>query len=194
MAGALSAQDQSLSYSEEIEHFREEYKQDHLKSERSPIKEADLKDLRFYPPAEKFQVAASFERTKGEEPFDLPTYSGITKPFVKYGILKFELDGQPYQLAVYQSLRTIRMPQYRNSLFLPFRDLTNDDTTYGGGRYIDLTIQEVEGEAFILDFNRCYNPWCCYSDGFNCPIPPTENHLDVAIEAGEKMFAGEKKH
>lgn len=183
-----------MSFADEVEHFREEYKKEHLASERSPIKEADIKDLRFFEPSENFKVAATFERTKGEKPFDLPTYSGITKPFVKYGVLKFEIDGQPHQLAVYQSLMSIRMPQYRNSLFLPFRDLTNDDSTYGGGRYIDLTIPEVKEEGFMLDFNLCYNPWCCYSDGYNCPIPPAENHLEVAIEAGEKMFAGEKKH
>lgn len=184
----------ALTYAETIEHFREEYKQEHLQDERSPIKEADLKDLRFFEANEDFRVACTFERTPDEKPFDLPTYSGITKPFVKYGNLRFELNGDTLQLAVYQSLRTIRIPGYSNYLFLPFRDLTSGDTTYGGGRYIDLTIEEVEGENVILDFNKCYNPWCCYSDGYNCPIPPPENTLEATIDAGEMMFAGQKKH
>ena len=46
----------------------------------------------------------------------------------------------------------------------------------------------------MIDFNKCYNPWCAYSDGFNCPIPPRENNLEIAVEAGEKNFNGEKKH
>ena len=45
----------------------------------------------------------------------------------------------------------------------------------------------------MLDFNKCYNPWCAYSDGFNCPIPPTENRLKTSILAGEKMYAKSKE-
>jgi hypothetical protein len=40
----------------------------------------------------------------------------------------------------------------------------------------------------------CYNPWCAFSDGYNCPIPPPVNALDLAIEAGEKVFRGAHKH
>jgi hypothetical protein len=40
---------------------------------------------------------------------------------------------------------------------------------------------------YVLDFNRAYNPACTYSPHYNCPIPPAENHLAVAIRAGEKM-------
>ena len=54
--------------------------------------------------------------------------------------------------------------------------------TYGGGRYIDLTIPQ--GDIMVLDFNQSYHPYCAYTDGYNCPIPPAENRLDVAIEAG----------
>jgi uncharacterized protein (DUF1684 family) len=41
----------------------------------------------------------------------------------------------------------------------------------------------------ILDFNKAYNPYCAYSDEYNCPIPPRENYLNIAIKAGEKSFA-----
>jgi uncharacterized protein (DUF1684 family) len=38
----------------------------------------------------------------------------------------------------------------------------------------------------ILDFNKAYNPPCAFSPFATCPMPPRENFLDVAIEAGEK--------
>jgi uncharacterized protein (DUF1684 family) len=98
-----------------------------------------------------------------------------------------------HTLAVYQSIKHLRHPIYKNHLFLPYRDHTNDETTYGGGRYIDVLISEVESGKMYLDFNKSYNPWCGYSDGYNCPIPPSENSLEVAIEAGEMTYAGEKK-
>lgn len=188
------SQTTELIFAEEIARHREEYKQDFLKDDRSPLKAEDLPKLRFFEPDENYRVTCTFERTPDEKPFELPTYSGITKAYVKYGVLKFELQGQQLQLAVYQSLRTRAMPQYAQYLFLPFRDATNDETTYGGGRYIDLKMADVESETVVLDFNKCYNPWCHYSDGYNCPIPPPENTLDVAIEAGEKLWVGEKKH
>ncbi|MBI5917236.1 MAG: DUF1684 domain-containing protein [Bacteroidetes bacterium] len=181
-------------FADEIAQHRETYKKDFLENERSPLDSADLPNLRFFEPDERYRVACTFRRTPDEQPFDLPTYSGITRPYVKYGVLAFEIEGRKLQLAVYQNLTMRNMPQYAQHLFLPFRDATNDETTYGGGRYLDLLISDVEGEAPVLDFNKCYNPWCHYSDGYNCPIPPTENHLDIAIEAGEKLWVGEKKH
>ena len=187
-------QTDGTDFASQIAKHRAEYKQDFLKSERSPLDSADLQNLRFFEADEKYRVACTFQRTPDEKPFDLPTSGGITKPFVKYGVLTFHLDGQTLQLAVYQNLALQKIPAYAQLLFLPFRDATNGETTYGGGRYIDLSIAEVEVEAPILDFNKCYNPWCHYSDGYTCPIPPSENTLEVEIQAGERIWAGEKKH
>ena len=44
---------------------------------------------------------------------------------------------------------------------------------------------ERDGDEVIVDFNRAYNPSCALSPYYNCPIPPRENHLSVAIRAGE---------
>jgi uncharacterized protein (DUF1684 family) len=70
--------------------------------------------------------------------------------------------------------------------FIPFRDQTSGDTTYGAGRYLDV---EPNGDGTVtVDFNYAYNPSCVYSDGYSCPLPPIENWLKVPIEAGEMMF------
>jgi len=190
----LQAQKTVVSYAATIAEHRAEYKKDFISNPRSPLQEADLVNLRFFDANKNYRVKCTFERTPDEKPFDLPTYSGVTKPYRKYGVLSFELDGKACHLAVYQSMRLINMPQYRDHLFLPFRDLTNDETTYGGGRYIDMTVAETQGQEVYLDFNKCYNPWCGYSDGYSCPIPPSENQLEVAVLAGEKAYAGPKKH
>ncbi len=187
-------QNEVADFASEIAKHQAEYKAGFLEDERSPLDSADLLHLRFFEANEAYRVACTFQRTPDEKPFEIPTSSGITKPFVKYGILSFEIAGQQLQLAVYQNLALRNMPIYAQHLFLPFRDETNGETTYGGGRYLDLTIAEVEAEVPMLDFNKCYNPWCHYSDGYNCPIPPSENTLDVAIPAGEMMWEGEKKH
>jgi hypothetical protein len=81
----------------------------------------------------------------------------------------------------------MKTPLYRDYLFIPFTDLTNSNETYGGGRYIEAKIP-VEGELLELDFNKCFNPYCHYSTGYNCPVPPRENFLNTKIEAGEKLL------
>lgn len=175
----------------EIEKHRSAYKAEFLKNSSSPLKEEDFEYLRFYEPNEKFKVMCEFVATKRGKPFEVPTSSGQTATYTKFGELRFEMDGKSYKLAVYQSLRLRNLPQYRDYLFIPFKDLTNGKESYGGGRYLDLRMKEILGDKIYLDFNKAYNPYCAFSAGYSCPIPPKENHLKVAIEAGEKNFAKE---
>lgn len=178
------------SVKKEIKEHREKYIADLLGEEHSPFynKEEEVKYLQFYKPKKKYRVNCTFTRTPKEESFDMATYSGKTKKFVKYGILSFTLNGQKLQLAVYQNLMLQKVEGFKDYLFIPFKDLTNGEATYGGGRYFDIKTGDIKDDKLILDFNKCYNPYCAFSDGYNCPIPPQENHLDTAIEAGEKMY------
>jgi len=75
-------------------------------------------------------------------------------------------------------------------LFVPFKDATSGKETYGAGRYLDLEPgrDRTQGEKWILDFNQAYNPWCAYSEAYNCPFVPTENWLEAPIYAGEKDY------
>jgi uncharacterized protein (DUF1684 family) len=77
---------------------------------------------------------------------------------------------------------------------LDFRDATNGDTTYVGGRFL---VAEMPKDGKItIDFNRAYNPPCAYTDYATCPLPPPENNLPIRIEAGEKAYreVGGNKH
>lgn len=174
-------------YIRQIEEIRVEKEAEFRDPEHSPLREAapEFEGNEYYTPNIDFRVKARFERTESAEPFMMPTSNpDRQKKYVKYGLLHFELQGKSYSLSVYRSPDLAKIPQYRNHLFLPFTDLTSGRETYGGGRYLDLTIPKRK--KVILDFNLCYNPYCAYSDGWSCPIPPQENFLETQIEAGVK--------
>jgi hypothetical protein len=192
IAGTLSGQTHR-TYRKEIKTYRKAHIQELLGQQKAPITKKQSRQLDFFSPDADYRVSATLERTPDEVPFEMATYSGITKPYVQYGILSFTLHGDTLHLALYQNVRLRQMPMYRDYLFLPFKDRTNGGLTYGGGRYIDIRISEIKDGKLILDFNKAYNPYCAYSDGYNCPVPPIENHLAVEIEAGEKAFKKEIK-
>ena len=158
--------------------------------ERSPLDTSGIRGLAFFKPNKAARVEAIFVLTPDAKPFELPTYSGITKTYRKFGEATFLWENDTTSLALYESMRLIGNPIYKDYLFLPFMDETNNLTTYGGGRYLNMSKADTEDGKVIIDFNLCYNPWCAYSDGYNCPIPPMENHLSFSVEAGEKKFEG----
>ena len=178
------------AYVKSIKTHRKTYKKDFLSNEHSPLLKQDLKSLNFYPPKARYRVTADFTRTPDAEEFAMATVSGVNQAYIKYGTADFTLEGKKLQLAIYKNLRLARMPMYKDHLFMPFKDLTNGDETYGGGRYLDLKISEIKNGKIVLDFNKVYNPYCAYSDGYSCPVPPRENHLDFAVRAGETRFTG----
>ncbi|MEO1413247.1 MAG: DUF1684 domain-containing protein [Bacteroidota bacterium] len=190
---SLTAQDQ-LGVKAATQDYRQEYKDKFLAEKRSPFygKAEALKQLRFYPPKAAYRVDGRFERTPDADIFDMATYSGKTRKYVQYGWIHYQWKGEDKKIAVYQSLRLRATKVYGDYLFVPFKDETNDKKTYGGGRYIDLKISDIEDDQVVLDFNRSYNPYCAFSDGYSCPIPPRENHLDWSVKAGEKVYQGDK--
>lgn len=179
---------QAQDFESELLQHREAYKNEFLTTANSPLKAADLPYLRFHAPDSAYRLRATFVTTPGNKPFAMLTYSGQRKQYVRYGELSFELEGTLHTLYVYQSLDLKRMPAYRDYLFVPFKDLTNGEQTYGGGRYLDFRMKDIQGDSCVLDFNKAYNPYCAYSEGYSCPIPPRENHLSLRIEAGEMNF------
>jgi len=159
----------------------------------SPLKNEDFatfKGLDYFPVDNDFRVTAQLTRMPAEKWITMPTSSGATKKFIKFGVLKFRINHKPFTLSVYQMDPAVaaKFPEYADLLFIPFKDVTNRTETYGGGRYID--IRMPKGKSAILDFNMAYNPKCAYGgEKWSCPIPPSENSLKVEIAAGEKRFA-----
>lgn len=136
----------------------------------------------FYPIKPEYHVVAKFIKNENPEPFEMKT-TGERRPiYSKYGTVEFELNGKKYELAIYQSHQLRTTTLYKNYLFLPFTDLTNGFETYGGGRYLDLTIPD--GDTIVIDFNKAYSPSCAFSHNYSCPVPPEENRMKLRIEAG----------
>jgi uncharacterized protein (DUF1684 family) len=135
-----------------------------------------------------YLVTASFTKTNDVKGFVMKTSGAKTSKFFRYGLINFTIDKKPYHLTVYQSEDLQANPQYKNYLFIPFTDLTSGDESYGGGKYIDITTEDIKANKLLVDFNKAYNPYCAYTTGYNCPIPPRENYLAVAIKAGEMNF------
>lgn len=153
--------------------------------EESPLEKKDLKKFKkldFFPIDEKYNVVATFMRTPNEAPFNMPTSTDRLPIYVKYGVATFTLDGKEMQLSVYQNQALSLKEEYKDYLFIPFTDQTNGLASYGGGRYLDVTIPE--SDTLVINFNKAYNPYCAYSGRYSCPIPPRENDLDVEIKAG----------
>ncbi|OHX64199.1 DUF1684 domain-containing protein [Flammeovirga pacifica] len=175
------------NYTDEIQKYQVHLTEEYKDPKTSPLKGEMLKEFKgheYFPIDKKYSVKAKFKRVKGK-PFGMKTSSTKLKTYETYGIATFKIDGKKYKLSIYQSHRLRTMPEYKDYLFLPFMDQTNGTTSYGAGRYLDLRIPE-DGKTIVIDFNKAYNPYCAYSDGYSCPIPPSENYLDTKIEAGIK--------
>jgi uncharacterized protein (DUF1684 family) len=181
-------------YTTQIAKFRQKYMDDFLTDAGSPLKKDDLQSLRFYDADSSYRVNAKVEVLQNQAEFTMPVFSGTGSQYARYAILSFTLKGKPMQLTLYKSTALSKLPQYADYLFLPFTDDTNGTVTYGGGRYIDMRTGDIKGDIAVVDFNKAYNPYCAFSAGYSCPKPPDENHLGIAVEAGEKNFAGAKKH
>ncbi|MGI5131453.1 DUF1684 domain-containing protein [Pseudonocardia sp. CA-107938] len=93
------------------------------------------------------------------------------------GTVAFELDGQRHQL--------VALAGRDGGLALHFRDATSGDTTYGGGRIVQVPAPDAAGYV-QLDLNRVVNLPCALTAYATCPLPPEENRLSVAVEAGER--------
>ncbi|RZK42281.1 MAG: DUF1684 domain-containing protein [Pedobacter sp.] len=182
------------TFKQQIDEHRKEYKNNFIKESRSPLRAEDFKDLHFFEADSAFKIEAKVEMLSNQKIFNMPTYDGTSKEFIRYAKVKFKLKQDTLTLTLYKNIALATNPVYKDLLFLPFTDESNQHSTYGGGRYIDLNTQDIKSGKLTIDFNKAYNPYCAYSDGYRCPIPPEENDLAISILAGEKRYTGEKKH
>jgi len=177
------------TFDKTIQEHRKELNKEFRDPSTSPLKEKDRKrfmELDFFPPDEAFKIKAKFERTPNDLPFLMPTTTGDTNREVRYGIVYFSFGEKSFSLNVYQNQVLKFNEGYEDHLFLPFSDDTNGNETYGGGRYLNLTIPKTD--SITIDFNKAYNPYCVYNEKYSCPIVPAENHIAYEVKAGERDF------
>ena len=92
-------------------------------------------------------------------------------------------DSEPLHLKAFQRALA-EEGQALEVLFVPFADLTTGKETYPAGRYLE--IRPTSTGFYNVDFNTAFNPTCAYNPTWECPYPPAENRLKIAIRAGEK--------
>lgn len=176
----------AAEYVERIKEVREE-KNDHFKtSEESPLSDEmkqQFDKLTYFTPDPAYKVTARLRPINSQKLMVLPTSDGKEKKYVRYAMASFSLQGKELQVLLLKSMED----DNPDRLFLPFKDKTNGDETYGGGRYLDLELRREN--QITIDFNLAYNPYCAYSSGYSCPLPPSENYLDIPVPAGEKSFS-----
>jgi uncharacterized protein len=116
------------------------------------------------------------------EPRDVTVGSvveGLQHVYAAPGAVEFEVDGQPLALTAFNGSAP-------GSLHILFTDATSGVTTYPANRSLQVPAPGADGTV-ILDFNRATNLPCAYTTFATCPLPPAENRLPVAVEAGEQI-------
>lgn len=149
---------------------------------------ADFHSLEFFDIDQKYCVKANFQKLDSTRTFRL-TYSNDpdVPEFTTFGVLDFDIDGFHFHLFVYQNSAWKDLPHYNHILFLPFKDWTNGNESYGGGRFLDIRFYDDE-DFVIIDFNKSYNPPCAYNYYMACPLIPDSNHLECEIPVGIKTY------
>ena len=172
------------SYKDSIESYFKKYVKEH-----EVVSGKDKEFMSFFPVSEKYRMTCRFERTMNSPWFRMESSGPIKKNYRIYGIIHFAINDTAVTLNIYQSQDLMTTREYKDHLFIPFTDATSGEETYESGRYIDLETRDIINENVQIDFNKAYNPYCAYVSGkYNCPIPPAENRLTVAIRAGERSF------
>jgi uncharacterized protein (DUF1684 family) len=167
---------------------RRERKDEYFGSDpHSPIPPEDREGfdgLPYYPPDADYRFVVELDEHDERESVVVGTSTGGEQEYLAWGEFHVEINGEQVTIQAYKG------DPEEDRLWVPFRDETSGEETYGAGRYLDLepdTHRTDDGE-WVLDFNQAYNPTCAYSDRYECPLPPTENWLAVRIEAGERAF------
>ena len=136
--------------------------------------------LETYPLDSRWRVSARFDAFEMPKPVQVADVRGGSMHFLSVGQLVFRLNGQEHRLTAFGE-------PGGGEFFVMFKDPTNQTTTYGGYRIVTPSLVDG-GEWTVIDFNFAFNPPCAYSRYTLCPLPPPENSLPVAIEAGLKRL------
>lgn len=140
-----------------------------------------FKGLEYFPVDSRWRLAARVVPYAPVKRVAIVNVLGLDETMDSPGALAFEFDGQAYRLDA------LSEPGERD-WFVIFKDLTNGRQTYGAGRFLYVA-PPVNGTT-VIDFNKSYSPPCSFSAFATCPLPPQQNHLSIAVTAGELKYAG----
>jgi len=138
------------------------------------------KGMQWFPPDLSYHIVAALAPNPKPDTTIILSTRGNRRRAVRVGWFDFKVKGTRCRL---EATRLLEPGVGENEFGLFFTDATTGKETYSVGRYLDA--KPLPDGRYVLDFNLCYDPACAYSDHYNCPIPPRENRLKVAIRAGQ---------
>jgi uncharacterized protein len=144
----------------------------------TPAQRQRFAGLAYFPFEPSLRIVAVLDRHVIPDEVGLQTTSGDLEPYRRVGVVGFRVGMRVTQVTVFRSRA--------GELFVPFRDATWGTETYPAGRYLEA--EQRDDDRVMIDLNYAYNPYCAYNARWRCPLPPPENHLDVPLRAGERMF------
>ncbi|MCF7803964.1 MAG: DUF1684 domain-containing protein [Candidatus Marinimicrobia bacterium] len=160
----------------------------------SPIpenKRNDFDGLNYFPIDLNYRITTNIVEYSDKDTVVMPTTKDREQYYLRWGNFDFTIDGNTDTLQVYKPLQI--SADHEPYFFIPFYDETNNQMTYGGGRYLDIPVQ-ASGK-YVIDFNQAYNPYCAYDyERWSCPMPPMENRVDFPVDAGEKLLYKDEHH
>jgi len=134
---------------------------------------------KWFPADEHWRVKAKWVVYPEAKKIPITNILGMTEPETSPGYAEFAVKGQ-----------TVRLEPVieDDQLFFMFKDATSGKTTYGAGRFFYAPIPKPGDTTVDLDFNQAHNPPCAFTAFATCPLPPKQNALAIAVEAGEKNY------
>jgi len=156
-----------------------------IKDADSPTR-TEFHGLHWYAPDPRFRVAAKWIPFAEPHVERIPTIINTTLDMPAPGVAEFTVEGKTLRL------EPVFEGGERDKLFFILRDLTSRTTTYEAARFLYTGLPSngvAQPGTLTLDFNELYNPPCAYTPYATCPLPPEQNRLPVAIEAGEQRYS-----
>lgn len=185
VAYMFTAAESPEAYIEKVEKERERQFKFIKFNIESPLNEEQRRSfqlLTFYDINPLYRVKARLIPIENKKVREVPLTDGSKEKYIEHSYAEFELGGQTNKLLLLQSVKETDMRNF----FLAFADETSGKETYGGGRF--LNVRQDGKNSITIDFNLAYNPYCAYNPDYACPLPPKENLMTIAIEAGEKNY------
>lgn len=163
---------------------RDDLFRSHPQSAIAPEDRAGFTGLRYFPYDSRFRFAAHMTEEAGER-LEVQTSTGEEIWLRRIGKVVLPIGTLP----------VFWIDVYGGGIFIPFRDATSGNTTYGGGRYLLDTVKgadlgSTDDGRLVLDMNFAYHPSCHYHYRWSCPLAGPESRLEVAVEAGEMTWDG----
>ena len=149
-----------------------------MKDKNSALRKS-FTHLSWFPVREDWRIAGKFVPLARHAKMVFDTVIGVPDIEESPGYVEFQRGGQTYRLQAADD---------EGQLFFVMRDLTSGKSTYAASRF--LYADPPRNGVVILDFNKAENPPCAFTPYATCPLPPPQNRLALAIEAGEMKYEG----